>query len=162
MVKITTINKPWSSAIWKGSHNPILRGPTITINYHGKKATYPSPGAWSSKYLGWKLFVFITFLPAPTVFIKASYIHGVVILIDLFLLMAQRLTAWPAIVDRIRGKTTAKWIFSSLLRYELSDINSINFEKVSFKEPRHPQNAHFFLETTSYPPGNISPTKALL
>ena len=31
MVRITPIYKPWSSAIWKGSHNPILRGLTITM-----------------------------------------------------------------------------------------------------------------------------------
>ena len=27
--RITPIYKPWSSAIWKGSHNPILRGLTL-------------------------------------------------------------------------------------------------------------------------------------
>ena len=27
----TPIYKPWTSAIWKGSHNPILRGLTITM-----------------------------------------------------------------------------------------------------------------------------------
>ena len=36
------IYKPWSSAIWKGSHNPILRGLRI--------ATYVRPGSPSSKY----------------------------------------------------------------------------------------------------------------
>ena len=31
MVRITPIYKSWSSAIWKGSHNPILRGQQLTI-----------------------------------------------------------------------------------------------------------------------------------
>ena len=29
--RITPIYKPWSSAIWKGSHNPILRGRKLTM-----------------------------------------------------------------------------------------------------------------------------------
>ena len=39
------IYKPWSSAIWKGSHNPILRGLTITMVINHLRVL-----GWSSKH----------------------------------------------------------------------------------------------------------------
>ena len=44
---ITAIYKPWSSAIWKGSHNPILRGQQRSL---WLSTTYEFILGWSSKW----------------------------------------------------------------------------------------------------------------
>ena len=85
MVRITPIYKPWSSAIWKGSHNPILRGRNRSP---WLLTTYPlRPGARSSKWS----------IPVSTVRLFGSngYVPGV---------------AWSKILRNVhRGKWWYPW-----------------------------------------------------
>ena len=49
---VTLIYKPWSSPIWKGSHTPILRGPTITMVINHLQVM-----GWSSNWDPWGRFL---------------------------------------------------------------------------------------------------------
>ena len=72
MVRITPIYKPWSSAIWKGSHNPTLRGqqrsPWLLTTY----IHWDDPPSWtlwkgtqnqepSLYHVPWEIVVGLTF-----------------------------------------------------------------------------------------------------